>query len=166
MVSNLLSYHRNQTYFFLIHHRQMYLKFLVPLFLLLFQTISLRLQECGIPLNVRKFSNVWLGYWPPRSLRRIIPSVLLIFRQAFFTASTASSAVMGVPYAYPMILRPRRSITVARYVQPSFCIGNKESEVFADLFSEIAFNDKKSVDFIKKEFVNLYSLFTRSIGGK
>lgn len=56
----------------------------------------------------------------------------------------------------------------AYFYSNNYCgqIGNKESEVFADLFSEIAFNDKKSVDFIKKEFVNLYSLFTRSIGGK
>ncbi len=56
----------------------------------------------------------------------------------------------------------------AYFYSNNYCgrIGNKEPDVFADLFSEIAFNDKKSVDFIKKEFVNLYSLFTRSIGGK
>lgn len=40
--------------------------------------------------------------------------VLLTFRQAFLTASTASSAVMDVSYAYPVILRLYKSMTEAR----------------------------------------------------
>ena len=74
---------------------------------------------CRTPREARRSRKAAAAYWTPRSLWKISPGAGRSRRTAMFRASRASWVSMRWEKAYPTIFLVHRSLTMAKYSQPS-----------------------------------------------